>query len=192
MRNYLSVLSMTGVIGMGLLLSDEGAGQTPEQAQMWEVQRAQKLAAQQAVAEQLAREREARRTDPMAWVRTLDPMTSGGWEFRSVASDGSWADYSTTHQMKRAGHLVTVWLRQEYAEPQVSSGGGRYLSVVEKVQYDCGKDRARTLLVVYYADNNIQGNSQSEEADLKSLAWNAIVPGTRNEFNFLAACGSKK
>jgi len=191
MRHYMSSFAMTAVLGIGLLVSYEGAGQTPEQAQIWEAQRSQVLAVEKAKAERLARDREARRADPMAWVRTLNPMTAGGWEFRAVASDGSWAAYSTNHQMKRAGHLVTVWLRQEYAEPQVGSGG-KYSSVVEKVQYDCAKERARTLLIVYYADNNIQGNEQSEEADAKTVVWDPIVPGTRDEFNFLAACGAGK
>jgi hypothetical protein len=81
-----------------------------------------------------------------------------------------------------------VWLRNEYAEPQ-SSGDRSFLSLVQKIQYDCSKDRSRTLLVVYYAQNNIQGSAQSEEADPKESPWTAIVPGTREEFNFIWACG---
>ena len=109
----------------------------------------------------------------------------------AVANDGSWAAYTTDHQMKRAGKTVTVWLRQEYAEPQMN-GSGRYMSVVEKAQYDCAKEQSRPLLVIYYSSNNIQGSEQTEEADTKTAAWNAIVPGTRDEFNFLWACGSAK
>jgi hypothetical protein len=185
------LLAMTAVVGTSLLASLDAAGQTPEQAQLWEQQRAQALADEQAKAAQLSRERDARRANPMAWVRTLDPMAAGGWEFRAVAADGSWATYSTTHQMKRAGSQVTVWLRQEYAEPQ-AGGSGKYLSVVEKIQYDCTRDRARPLLIIYYTGNNIQGGEQSEEADPKTAVWNAIVPGTRDEFNFLWACGVGK
>jgi hypothetical protein len=185
------LLAMTAVVGTSLLASVDAAGQTPEQAQLWEQQRAHALADEQAKAAQLSREREARRANPMAWVRTLDPMAAGGWEFRAVAADGSWATYSTTHQMKRAGSQVTVWLRQEYAEPQ-AGGGGQYLSVVEKIQYDCTRDRSRPLLIIYYTGNNIQGGEQSEEADTKTAVWNAIVPGTRDEFNFLWACGAGK
>jgi len=48
----------------------------------------------------------------MGWVHTLNPMTAGGWQFRAVAPDGSWASFSTEHQMKRSGHLITVWLRR--------------------------------------------------------------------------------
>ena len=185
------LLAMTAVIGTSFFASADSAGQTPAQAEMWEQQRSQALADGQARATQLSREREARRADPMAWVRTLDPMAAGGWEFRAVAADGSWATYSTTHQMKRVGSQVTVWLRQEYAEPQ-AGGSGKYLSVVEKIQYDCTKARARPLLIIYYAGNNIQGSEQSEEVDAKTAVWNAIVPGTRDEFNYLWACGAGK
>jgi hypothetical protein len=191
MRQHTVLLAMTVAIGASLFVSFNAAGQTPEQAQVWEAQRAQALADERAKAERLVRDREVRKADPMAWVRTLNPMTAGGWEFRAVASDGSWAAYSTNHQMKRGGQLVTVWLRQEYAEPQAGSSG-KYSSVVEKVQYDCAKERARALLIIYYAENNIQGSEQTEEADTKTATWNAIVPGTRDEFNYLWACMTGK
>jgi hypothetical protein len=191
MWQYPGILAMAAVVGINFFASTESAGQTPAEADQWERQRAQARADEQARTAQLSREREARRSDPMAWVRTLDPMLAGGWEFRAVAADGSWATYSTNHQMKRAGSQVTVWLRQEYAEPQAGDNG-KYLSVVEKIQYDCAKDRARPLLVIYYAGNNIQGSEQSEEADAKTAVWNPIVPGTRDEFNYRWACGAGK
>lgn len=191
MWQYPGILAMTAVVGINFFASTESAGQTPAEAEQWEQQRAQARADEQARTAQLSRERESRRADPMAWVRTLDPMLAGGWEFRAVAADGSWATYSTIHQMKRAGSQVTVWLRQEYAEPQAGDNG-KYLSVVEKIQYDCAKDRARPLLVIYYAGNNIQGSEQSEEADAKTAVWNPIVPGTRDEFNYRWACGAGK
>ena len=165
-------------------------GQTPEQAKMWEAQRAQAQADEKAAAERLAKQREARRADPMAWVRTLDPMAAGGWVFRSVAPDGSWAAYSTEHQLKRSGHLVTAWLRQEYPEPQRSAAGDAYASDVEKVQYDCSNERARVLLAIFYAANNLAGSQQSEEPDQKQVAWEAVVPGTQSEMIFHWACGA--
>ncbi|MDP9065649.1 MAG: hypothetical protein M3O06_07285 [Pseudomonadota bacterium] len=125
----------------------------------------------------------------MAWVRTLNPLTAGGWEFRSVADDGSWATYSTTHQLKRSGTTITVWLRLEYAEPQ-ANGSQRFLSVVQKVQYDCAKERWRALTTVYYAQNNLQGSDETEEADAKTAPWSAIIPGTRDELDAAWACGA--
>ena len=164
-------------------------GQTPEQEKMWEAQRAQAQAQQRAAAELLARQRAARRADAMAWVRTLDPMSSGGWVFRAVGADGSWATFSTDHQLKRSGRVVTAWLRQEFAEPQRTAAGDLYLSDVQKVQYDCGKERARVLLVIYYSDNNLTGTQQSEEADPKRVQWDPIVPGTQSEYVFRWTCG---
>jgi hypothetical protein len=165
------------------------AGQTPEQEKMWEAQRAQTQADEKAAAERLARQREARKADPMAWVRTLDPMLAGGWVFRAVAGDGSWAAFSTEHQLKRSGHLVTAWLRQEFPEPQRTPAGESYWSDVEKVQYDCASERARVLLAIFYGANNLAGNQQSEELDPKQVAWDAIVPGTQSELIFHWACG---
>jgi len=113
-----------------------------------------------------------------------------GWVFRAVGADGSWAAFSTEHQLKRAGHLVTAWLRQEYPEPQRTAGGDPYSSDVEKVQYDCSKEQARVMLVIYYTENNLAGSQQSEQADLKQVPWDPIVPGTQSEFIFHWACGT--
>jgi len=170
------------------LLGSNGFAQTPEQEKSWAEDRARATAEAKASQERLAQERAARKADPMTWVRTLDPMTSGGWEFRSVATYGSWAVYSSTHQFKRSGQIVTVWMRHEYAEAQTADGSP-YFSAVEKTQFDCKKEQSRTLLVVYYSANNIQGSEQTDEADAKSTPWNSIVPGTRDESNFLWACG---
>ena len=132
--------------GACLLHTAVCAAQTPEQQKMWDAQRAQAQADEKARAEKLAAQRAARKADPMAWVRTLNPLAAGGWQFRAVAPDGSWASFSTEHQMKRSGHLVTAWLREEYPEPQRSGSGGIYLSYVEKIQYDCANERARALV----------------------------------------------
>jgi hypothetical protein len=188
--NKLASILLASLAGAALLYGPLGTAQTPEQAQLWEAQRAEKLAAEKAKTEQLARQRELRKADPMAWVRTLDPLTDGGWKFRSVAADGSWAAFSTERQMKRSGHLVTVWLRQEYPEAQRSNGGDIYLSNVEKIQYDCGNERARALLVVYYTENNIGGAQQTEETDAKQAAWDPIVPGTQGDSLYQWACAA--
>src|SRR4029077_12484112 len=170
-----------GVIGACCLGSAICAAQTPEQQKMWDAQRAQAQAEEKTKSERLAAQRAARKADPMAWVRTLNPLSTGGWQFRSVAPDGSWASFSTEHQLKRSGHLVTAWLREEYPEPQRSNSGGIYLSYVEKIQYDCANERARALLIIYYSENNITGSEESDATDVKQAVWVPIVPGTPSE-----------
>jgi hypothetical protein len=190
MRKAGSIIAIA-IAGAGLLQSANSPGQTPEQEKVWEAQHAQALIDQKIKAEQLAKQREARRNDPMAWVHTLDPMTTGGWQFRTVAGDGSWAAYSTDHQLTRKGQLVSVWLRQEYAEPQQGGGSELYMSTVENVQYDCAKNRVRALVVIYYTENNIRGSEDSEQSDPKEAPWSPIVPGTLAELNYQWACAAK-
>jgi hypothetical protein len=187
-RKFLLWSLSTALAGAFLIHSQNVAAQTPEQQKAWEAQRAQSLADQKAKSELLVQQRAARKADPMAWVRTLNPLSAGGWQFRAVAPDGSWAAYSTDHQMKRSGHLVTVWLRQEYPEPQRSGGGDIYFSNVEKIQYDCSNERGRALLIIYYAENNIAGSQTSEATDVKQAPWDPIVPGTQSEYIYQWAC----
>src|ERR1700730_15580092 len=161
-------------VGVFLLQGSLGLAQTPEQKQMWDAQRAESQADAKA--------------DPMAWVHTLNPLAAGGWQFRAVAPDGSWASFSTEHQMKRSGRFITVWLREEYPEPQRSSSGDIYLSYVEKIQYDCANERARAFLIIYYSENNITGSRPSKATDVKQAAWIPIVPGTHSESVYQWAC----
>jgi hypothetical protein len=193
--NPKSLCFMAGALsGVCLLQSAICAAQTPEQQKLWDAQRAQVQVDEKARAEKLAAQRAARKADPMSWVRILNPLAAGGWQFRSVAPDGSWASFSTEHQLKRSGHLVTAWLRQEYAEPQRSNSGGIYLSYVEKIQYDCADERARALLIIYYSENNITGSEESDATDIKQAVWVPIVPGTPSEdiYQWVCAAGNAR
>jgi hypothetical protein len=177
--------------GFYLVHGEACVAQTPEQQKMWDEQRAQRQLDEKSRMEKLAAQRAARKADPMAWVHTLNPLSDGGWQFRSVAPDGSWASFSTEHQLKRSGHLVTAWLREEYPEPQRSESGNIYQSYVEKIQYDCANERARALLIIYYSENNIAGSQESDATDIKQAVWVPIVPGTPSENVYQWACGAK-
>jgi hypothetical protein len=165
-----------------------GVAQTPEQQSAWDAERQRAVADQKVRAEHLAADRAARRADVMGWVRSLDPMPAGGWEFRAAAGDAAWAAFSTVHQLKRSGNVVTVWLRQEFAEVQQDSRAGNHLSLVQRVDFDCERIRARPDIVIYYTDNNLRGVTQSIEMDPKQTQWGPIVPGTVDETNFQWAC----
>ena len=174
------------------LAAGVSAAQTPEQQSAWDAERVRALAEQRTRAERLEQQRAARKADVMAWVHSLDPMASGGWEFRAASSDASWAAFSTVHQLQHSGGSVTVWLRQEYAEPQQDPRGGTYLSIVQRIEYDCLKNRARPHLLISYGDNNLRGVSQSIEMDPKQTHSGPIVPGTLDETNFQWACSPER
>ena len=78
--NKLIRWAATALCGAALLAGVENAvSQTPEQEKQWAEERERSNQAAKARAEQLARERAARKADPMAWVHTRDPMSGGGW-----------------------------------------------------------------------------------------------------------------
>ena len=166
--------------------------QTPEQQKLWDAQEAQARTAEKARADKLSQEREARRADPMGWVHGLDPLSAGGWEFRTVAGDGSWAIFVTDHQLKRSGQVMSIWLRQEFAEAQKSANSGTYFSAVQRVDFDCARDRARVTAVIFYAGNNLKGSEQDAGVDAKEAPWSPIVPGTQNESNFQWVCSPER
>jgi hypothetical protein len=180
--------SMLAAAVLATVLIGVGVAQTPEQQSQWDAERLHALADQKVRAEHLAAERAARRADVMGWVHSLDPMPSGGWDFRAAAGDAAWAAFSTEHQLKRSGSLVTVWLRQEFSEVQQDARSSNHLSLVQKVEFDCDKIRARPDVVIYYTDNNLRGVTQSVEMDPKQTQWGPIVPGTLDETNFQWAC----
>ncbi len=69
-------IELAGAIAVAVLLSSSnGFAQTPEQEKAWEAERVRVAAEQKAAAERLAQQRAVRKADPMAWVRTLDPMS---------------------------------------------------------------------------------------------------------------------
>ena len=72
-------IAATALLAAGAMHYSIVAGQTPEEQKQWEAQRAQMQVEAKAKADLLAQQRAARRADPMSWVRTLDPMSAGGW-----------------------------------------------------------------------------------------------------------------
>src|ERR1700722_5461262 len=97
-RKVLRLIACALTVGASFLHPAVGTAQTPEQQKLWDAQRAQSQANEKAKADLLAAQRASRKADPMAWVRTLNPMAAGGRAFMAVGPDGSWASFSTEHQ----------------------------------------------------------------------------------------------
>ena len=97
------------VIGGAQGLAQRVGAQTPEQAKLWEEQRAQAQAEAKVRAERAAQLREQRRADPMSWARTLNPMTAGGWQSRHRADEWSprirgWKSFYAIHEYRGLNH----------------------------------------------------------------------------------------
>jgi hypothetical protein len=136
-------------------------------------------------------ERKQQEDDMKYWTNDLDPLPSGGWAFRHYADDWAWALYTSSHQRKRVGDVVTIWLRWEHRDAQVSGVGMiRYHSYVEKDEFDCAGARIRIIAQTFYAERNLKGEPHSLDLNSKSAQWEAIIPGSQGEYNLQIACGT--
>jgi hypothetical protein len=129
--------------------------------------------------------------DDIDWTKYLDSVAGGGWVLRYKGVDGSWALFTSDKRERRIGQVVTLWLRWEQAEQQISPTGAIFLSYLEKVEYNCTNERVRTLVQTIYPENNLSGNPQTVEVDPKTVHWASIIPGTQGETNFHAACADR-
>jgi hypothetical protein len=189
LRRQVRVLSSLASSVLFIAAIPQSAAQTPGSAGS-QFQPLQDKVAAQDKAEEASRTGNAQRLDPGAtdWIKYLDPVPAGGWVFRGSAGDGSWALFTSKHQRKRIGQVVTLWLRWEQFEQQTGPAGIHFMSYIEKVEYDCGNDRARTLAQITYPKNNLKGDANNREFDPKTSAWELIAPGTQGENNLQFAC----
>jgi hypothetical protein len=135
-------------------------------------------------------ERKRQDDDMKYWTHELDPLPNGGWSFRHYADDWSWALYTSNHQRRRVGDVVTLWLRWEHRDSQ-SPAGHAFRSYVEKVEFDCNGARMRTVAETFYAERNLKGNPHSLDLNPKSITWDSVIPGSQGEYNLQYACGNQ-
>lgn len=132
-----------------------------------------------------------RTVEDIDWTKYLDPLANGGWVLKYKAVDGAWALFTSRKDRRRIGKVVTLWLRWEHALEQTSPFGAVYLSYVEKTEFDCANKLVRTLAQTTFPENNLRGNPQSFEVDVKTAQWTSFIPGTQGEANFYDACAER-
>jgi hypothetical protein len=116
---------------------------------------------------------DAARAATEEWIRTLDPLTAGGWELLTWNTGG--AIYVSYRNAQRDGAVATVWIRWEYLSPHQFKGVS-YKSSAERTQFDCVQMTARALTQSFYERNSLAGDSQSFAYD--KPMWAPGVPGT--------------
>jgi hypothetical protein len=135
-------------------------------------------------------ERKRQDDDMKYWTHELDPLPNGGWSFRHFADDWSYALYSSNHQRRRVGDVVTLWLRWEQRDQQNATGYA-FRSYVAKVEFDCTGARMRTVAETFYPERNLKGDPQSLDLNPKSITWDSVIPGSQGEYTLQFACGTQ-
>lgn len=115
------------------------------------------------------------------WIKTLQLMPSGGWEWLTQAEGVQvFVSYRNTI---REGNIVTVWQRWEYSH----TVDGYHKSIAERTQVDCVQVATRTLSQSLYPLNNLGGDPQ-EITPEKTSPWKPQVPGTIGELVVSTVC----
>ena len=107
-----------------------------------------------------------------------------GWVF------GGWGDNSGIfylHQptIVRRGSVVQVWSLNNRWEPERTSRGFLYKSVLQQVEYDCNLRRFRISDMQFFSEHGASGQSQLVGGIGE---WGAIAPGSIAETNMTVAC----
>jgi len=123
------------------------------------------------------------------WAASLDKLSSGGWVFLLVSSDGTFAVFGSHRHATREGNVATIWLRFEYREEQVN-GSETYKSLVERNKYDCVRMTSKEVSSTYYGENNLGSGGSSLTFDESKAAWTPAIPGTLGDELLDWACKS--
>lgn len=98
----------------------------------------------------------------------------------------AYVDYAT---IKRKGNKVTMLKIYDF-KTEENVGNDRYLSVVNRDEYDCEEKTSRITDFVAYSRNMGKGDVVYSEKNLNDKA-DSVSPGSMRESLLIVACGKK-
>jgi hypothetical protein len=117
------------------------------------------------------------------WVKQLSLRGRMDWEWMETYPEQVY--FATRHEYERQGDIVSMWTRVEYKHSQKPLP---HRSALSRDDWDCGKRRRSTTILVYYRFNNLE--DQAPERSTVSLpSWEAVEPGTIGDTLLNFACG---
>ena len=98
----------------------------------------------------------------------------------------AYADFGT---IKRKGHKVKMWRLHDFKTVH-EVAGDRYLSQLERDEYDCEEETTRILDLNFYSGNMRQGGIVASSSNIKDEGY-SVTPESVGETFFKIACGKK-
>jgi hypothetical protein len=94
--------------------------------------------------------------------------------------------------VRKKENNVNIWYLYDFQKAQTSStpSGEKYLSMLNRNEYDCENETVRLLDFILYSGNMKTGNAFFTERNLKSEST-SILPNTLEERLFKVACDKK-
>lgn len=126
----------------------------------------------------------------VAGLLLASPVASRAADWQPVAESDAKQVFFNAESLKRAGDLVTVWAKENYAEPQPAAKKGRtYRSARVEYRLDCAQRRVATASVKAYPEVDLGGEVvQKASWSDKNLQWLEAPAGTVFDAMLKYAC----
>ena len=112
------------------------------------------------------------------------------WVAVSVSESlGVHAAYVDRDTIRRTGDLVKMWSLLDFKTLQKTEAGDSLLSLKGQSEYDCTKERARTLAVTLYSGHMGNGDVVFSHSDEEN--WTPIEPGSVRRILWKVACAKQ-
>jgi hypothetical protein len=116
------------------------------------------------------------------WVKKLQLRGRMDWEWIETYPDRVF--FATRHDARRAGEVVTMWMRIEYKDTQSPSS---HKSALSRDDWDCSQKRRANVGTFFFRWNNLD-DDDPEQATALLRNWEKIEPGTLADTLLQFAC----
>lgn len=123
----------------------------------------------------------------MLLIAAVSGSAAAAWE--RVGENKEFTGYADPVTIRRAGHLVQMWVLRDYKAVQ-NFDSKPYKSVREQFEYDCRDERLQLLAVVAHFENSAKGRVVYS-ATFDTEDWQPVRRGTMNESLRKFACGKR-
>ena len=110
-------------------------------------------------------------------------------EWTEVGSNDEMTAYVDFGTIKKKDHKVKIWILFDFKTVQKAISY-RYLSQMERDEYDCDEETSRMLDLYWYSGNMKQGDIVYSETNMKDGTL-SLPPGSTGERLLKIACGKK-
>ncbi len=128
-----------------------------------------------------------RKTILMVLLAVVSNSAAAAWVEIGLGDDGTTIAYANPTTIRKAGNRVKMWVLLELKTAKPTAAGEPYRSSKMQNEYDCKKQRWRTLYDSWYSEKKGRGAvvySTSEPGN-----WRPVPPTSGVELLWRFACG---
>ena len=108
---------------------------------------------------------------------------SAAWE--KAAANDTQALYIDRSSIRKSGNMAKMWAMTDLNKPLIIANESA-LSTKRQDEYDCKRERLRTVFFAFYSDH--MGGGETLISNPKALDWAPVAPGTMSQSLWEAAC----